>query len=152
MRRVNVRLCIDEEREDIDVLLTAPARDEQIDDLITRIEDPLAGTLVVLDAQGTWIPLAEDLIVSISADNKRLQVRTEDGSYWLRTSLQRVEGMLNPVSFLRISRYEIINLRMVRSFDFTVAGTLRIDMADGSETWASRRYISTIKSRLQRKE
>ena len=54
--------------------------------------------------------------------------------------------------FLRVSRFEIINLDMVRKYDFTLGGTLRIELENGMETWASRRYIPLIKERLSREE
>lgn len=152
MKRVMVKLRIEEGHQGIDVLLTTAERDEQVEALMARIVDPLAGTITVLDDKGNSILLTEDRIISISADNKRLKVVSEDGSYRMRSSLLEIEGRLNPSSFLRISRYEIINLHKVRRFDFSIAGTLRIEMRDGSETWASRRYIQTIRSRLQGKE
>lgn len=151
MKRVMVKLRIEEGHQGIDVLLTTAERDEQVEALMARIVDPLAGTITVLDDKGNSILLTEDRIISISADNKRLKVVSEDGSYRMRSSLLEIEGRLNPSSFLRISRYEIINLHKVRRFDFSIAGTLRIEMRDGSETWASRRYIQTIRSRLQGK-
>ena len=152
MKRVMVKLRIEEGHQGIDVLLTTAERDEQVEALMARIVDPLAGTITVLDDKGNSILLTEDRIISISADNKRLKVVSEDGSYRMRSSLLEIEGRLNPSSFLRISRYEIINLHKVRRFDFSIAGTLRIEMRDGSETWASRRYIQTIRNRLQGKE
>ena len=68
--------------------------------------------------------------------------------YRLNRSLQDVESMLHSRMFLKISRFEIINLQRVRKFDFTVAGTLKIDFEDGSFTWASRRFIPLIRQRL----
>ena len=59
---------------------------------------------------------------------------------------------MNPSMFLRISRYEIVNLRKVKRFDFTITGTLRVEMEDDTETWASRRFIPAIKERLQKRE
>lgn len=149
MKRVNVRLRIDKGRSDIDVLLTAARKDAQVEALMARISDPLAGTLTVIDDNGSTFPLSEDRIISICTDNKKLKVIAEDGAFQMRSSLQEIENELNPGSFLRISRFEIVNLHKVRRFDFSMTGTLRIEMTDGSECWASRRYIRTIKNRLQ---
>ena len=54
--------------------------------------------------------------------------------------------------FLRVSRFEIIDLKKVRKYDFTLGGTLRIEFDNGMETWASRRYIPLIKERLTKEE
>jgi DNA-binding LytR/AlgR family response regulator len=117
-----------------------------------RVADPLDGILTVSDVGGSIVSLPEERIIILSADKKRLRIRADDGLYWLKTSLQDAEHILNPSWFLRISRYEIINLHKVRQFDFSVSGTLRIEMEDGAEAWASRRFIPIIKKRLQRKD
>ena len=54
--------------------------------------------------------------------------------------------------FLRISRFELINLSKVKKYDFTIGGTLRIEFENGMETWASRRYIPIIRERLTGEE
>ena len=149
MKRVNVRMEIEEGRRDIDVLFSASERDEQVEGLMARIGDPLAGVLTAYGPEGEAVPLSEEHIVSVSADNKRLKVVADDGIYWLKMSVQEAEKALNPSSFMRISRFEVINLAKVRGFDFSAAGTLRVAMEGGFETWASRRYIPEIKRRLQ---
>ena len=47
---------------------------------------------------------------------------------------------------------EIVNLDKVLRYDFTLAGTLRLELTGGIETWASRRCIPVIRKRLQGKE
>lgn len=135
--------------QDIEVVITASEQNDAVKSLMKRIEDPLAGTLMVSDAEGITTVLDEESIVSISSGSKKLVVRADDGLYELRMSMQDIEKQLNPLAFIRISRYEIINLGKVRKFDFSVTGTLRIVMKDGTETWASRRLITLIKRRLQ---
>lgn len=151
MKRVNVRFQTVVEREDIDILFSASEMDNQVVNLMNRVSDPLSVTWEVRDETGSYVMLSEDRIISISADRRRLRVVVDDGVYWLKMSLQDAENALNPSMFLRVSRYEIINLRKVRRFDFTVTGSLRIEMEDGTETWASRRSIPLIKERLQKK-
>jgi DNA-binding LytR/AlgR family response regulator len=146
---INIRFEKNDESQDIDVVITASEKTDEVMELIRRIEDPLAGTLLVSDEEGVTTVLREKCIISISSNGKKLKIRTEDGTYEVRLSMQDAEKKLNPLSFIRISRYEIINLGKVRRFDFTVSGTLRIEMADGTETWASRRLIPVIKRRLQ---
>ena len=72
----------------------------------------------------------------------------DEGEFILRKSLQEAESMLRSSMFLKISRFEIVNLQKVKNFDFTISGTLRIEFEDGSFTWASRRFIPIIKQRL----
>ena len=152
MKRVNVRFEKDKGRQDIDVLFTASEVDGQVAVLMNRVADPLSTTWEAQDSEGASVTLPEDSILTISADNKRLRITADDGVYWLRMTLQDVEKALNPSMFLRVSRYDIVNLHKVRQFDFSVSGTLRIELEDGQETWASRRFIPAVKERLKKGE
>lgn len=148
MKKVNVSFKQNRDLDSIDVVFAASEKDEEVISLMNRISDPLAGTLIVYDADGGRVTLPEDRIISISSGNKKLAICAEDGTYELRMSMQDAEELLNPFIFMRISRYEIINLGKVRRFDFSVTGTLRVEMEGGTETWASRRLIPAIRSRL----
>ena len=149
MKRVNVLFGADEALPGINVLFSASERDEQVEALMKRVEDPLESTLAVYDETGSPVTLPEDSIISLCADNKRLRITADDGTYWLTMTLQRAEKLLNPSTFLRISRFEIVNLAKVRRFDFSVVGELRIEMENGQESWGSRRFIPAIRKRLK---
>ena len=152
MKRVSTRFEVEEGRRNIDVLFRASEEDEQVEALMARVADPLSSLLTVRDEADAVVTLPEERVVTISVDNKKLRIAADDGTYWMKMSMQDAEAMLNPSWFLRISRYEIVNLRKVQQFDFSISGTLRIDLEDGTETWASRRFIPDIKKRLQGKE
>ena len=148
MKKVHIEFR-HEDRDDIHVVFSASVQDEEVISLIRRISDPFFSTLTVYDDHGCVIKLPEEMLISISAENKKLLVRSDIGVYEARQPLYEVEKQLHPAVFLRISRYEIIHLGKVRKFDFSITGSLRIEMTDGSETWASRRFISVIRARLK---
>ena len=150
MKRVNVRFEEEAKRRDIDVLFTASQMDDQVTALMSRVEDPLVVTWSVRNERGELVTLPEERIVTISVDNRKLRIAADDGVYWLKMTLQDAEKALNPSMFLRVSRYEIVNLRKVRQFEFTLTGTLRVEMENGSDIWASRRFIPIIKKRLSK--
>ena len=96
------------------------------------------------------IPVKE--IVSINANGKLINVVTDNDNFYLRQPLKNLECTLDERRFVRISRYEIVNISKVTGYDFTIAGTLRLELAGGMETWASRRCIPQIRKRLLGKE
>ena len=150
MKRVHVRFEARQELDDIDVVFRASTKDAQVSSLMSRVGDPLSGMWRAQDAAGAQVTFPEECIVSVSADNKRLKVIAEEGTFWSKMALRDAEGILNPSAFLRISRYEIVNLNKVRRFEFSRAGVLRVEMEGGYETWASRRFIPAIRERLGR--
>ena len=152
MKKINVLFKEDPSQQDIDIVITAASKDEQVEELLQKIADPFDSTFTVYDDKGSAIIIPLDKVYSISSNNRKLKVVTEDGIFEMRSSLQDIEQDLRSPSFIKISRYEIINLMKVKEFDFSVSGTLRLEMNNGMQTWASRRNISEIKKRLMRKE
>ena len=152
MKKINIEFAEDPSQQDINIVITADKKDEEVMELIKKISDPFESTITVYDDKGSAIIIPLEKIYSISSNNRKLKVVTEDGVFEMRSSLQDIEQDLKSPSFIKISRYEIINLLKVKEFDFSVSGTLRIEMNNGLETWASRRSISEIKKRLMRKE
>lgn len=152
MKNVNISFEQDKNKKDIDVVFTASEEDDQLKSLMDRVRDPLAGTLTVYDSSSSAVTIPETDIVSISTSNKRLNVTTDSSVYELRMPLYEAMKLLHPDAFMKISRYEVVNLDKVKRFDFSIAGQLQIEMKNGMKTWASRRFISDIKKRLKERE
>ncbi|MBQ6267625.1 MAG: LytTR family transcriptional regulator DNA-binding domain-containing protein [Clostridia bacterium] len=151
MKKINVRFEQDETLDGVDVVIRARERDAQVDALIEQFSYAELIRLTALDRDGCPTVIDENDVLFISADGKNVQIVTVHGTYHAKQSLQSVEERLNH-GFLRISRFEIINLKRVRRYDFTIGGTLRIEFENGMETWASRRYIPIIKEKLSGEE
>ena len=146
-RKITVRFEQDGGQDGIEIVFRASAEDEEVRRLMQSFEEPAPKILTVLDGKQLCQVNEED-IVSISSDGKMIRIITDDTSYNAKRSLKDVESEIEGRHFLRISRFEIINLKKVRKYDFTMSGMLRIEFEDGTETWASRRYIPLIRERL----
>ena len=151
MKTINVRFENDSSLDNIDIVIRADKQDEQIDSLIEIIKNNSIKKLTVLDRNNCPCVISEDEIVFVSADGKNVRITANSDIYHTKQSLQNIEEILKN-KFLRVSRFELINLSMVRRYDFTIGGTLRIEFVNGMETWASRRYIPLIRSRLSGEE
>ena len=136
----------------IDVVIRARCRDGEVDALIDRVTGRLPDALTAADEDGSLCKINYGDIVSVSVCGKIVQIVTENGRFTARQPLQSFEDKPEMSRFIRISRYEIINLDKVIRFDFTLAGTLRIELAGGMETWASRRNIPMIRKKLTERE
>ncbi len=151
MKKINVRFERDKSTNGIDVVIRAAEKDDQVLSLIEKLSTLESVKLSVLDRDNCTCVIGEDEIVFVSADGKNVRVTATGGIYCAKQSLQKIEQLLSR-KFLRVSRFELINLSMVRKYDFTIGGTLRIEFKNGMETWASRRYIPLIRQRLSGEE
>lgn len=147
MKKINVRFEQIAAADEIEIVVRASKQDAQVKELIERLTRNKAEKLTVLDSNKCACVIGESDIVFISAEGKQMRLVTENGIYTAKQTLQTFEKRLGQ-NFLRISRFEIINLNKVHKYDFTIIGTLRIEFENGMETWASRRYIPLIKERL----
>ena len=148
MKNISVRFEPDPTLAHIDVVVRAPERDAEVEALLDRLSDRPSDTLAVFDGSGSLRALPAGEIILASVDGKLVNIVTEDGSWYTRRTLQSLEEELDERRFLRISRYELVNLDKVLRYDFTLAGTLRLELQGGMETWASRRCIPAIRRRL----
>ena len=151
MKKINIRFEQDDNEQGIDIVIRASEQDAQVSALIEKLTQQRPQRLTVLDGDRCPRVIEESDIIFISSEGKQMRIITEAGIYTAKKSLQSLEKLLGR-SFLRISRFELINLRKVRKYDFTIIGTLRIEFKNGMETWASRRYIPLIRERLSGEE
>ena len=151
MKKINIRFEQDASLDEIEIVVRASEMDERISELIENLSESEPDRLTVLDGNKCPCVIVESDVIFISSEGKQMRIVAESGVYSARQTLQAIEKLLGR-SFLRISRFELINLRKVRKYDFTIIGTLRIEFENGMETWASRRHIPLIKERLTREE
>lgn len=151
-KKIKISFEEDPSEDGIAVVIRASSCDEETDRLIDLLTGSRAGTMLAADEDGSLHKINYGDIVSISVCGKIVQIVTENGRFTSRQPLQSFEDRPELQRFIRISRYEIINLDKVIRFDFTLAGTLRIELAGGMETWASRRNIPLIRKKLTGRE
>lgn len=152
MREIKTRFEQQPGLEEIEVVIRASNRDDDVERLMALLSGRPSKLLSVTSTGGELLRIAADDVISAAVFDKLTLLVTEDGSYTVRQSLQSLEQELSDTSFVRVSRHEIVNLNKVKKYDFTLNGTLRLELAGGMETWASRRCIPAIRRRLAGKE
>ena len=126
------------------ITITAPALTDEIEALADRLRGGDAPTLAGYSDRGVaFLPLEN--VIRIYAERQQVFAQTADGVWALRTRLYALEEQLAPHRFVRISNSEIVNAKMIAGMDFSLAGTIRMKLRGGIETYASRRYVSRIR-------
>ena len=148
MKKVKVIFEEDPTLDGIEITIRAAENDEQTKALEARLTGGKTDTLSGVDGDGNVCIFDINDIISVSASGKKVHIITTSNKYTARSSLNEIEKKLTDKRFVRISRYEIVNLDKIIKYNFTLGGTLRLELYGGMETWASRRNIPIIRKKL----
>ena len=147
-RDVIVRFQEDGSLNGIEITISAPERNEQVEEILARFAD-LHRYIDLPSYGGGHVRLRRDDIIRIFSENRNNYVCTAEETVRTTASVSELERQLGAGGFLRISRFEIINLDKAIHFDFSIVGELKIKMEADQTVFASRRYIPVIRDYLK---
>lgn len=119
-----------------------------VEALVEDISGMVNANEVGTDARGEKVLLNLKDMVRFYAENQKVMAQDEKGVYSIHPKLYELEEKLDKRLFMRISKSEIVNLQKISRLDMNVAGTIKIIMKDGTESYTSRRNVSRLKKQL----
>ncbi|MBQ8935821.1 MAG: LytTR family transcriptional regulator [Oscillospiraceae bacterium] len=128
------------------IVLTGRMTDE-VNDILRRLSEESPQMIAGFREEEVHL-LEQSQLYRVYAEGGKVYGVTKDSAYVLRLRLYELEERLDGRQFVRISHSEIVNLKMVKSFDLSFAGTICVTLRDGTVTYVSRRYVSKIKKIL----
>ena len=151
---VNIEVRIDPDCHDPVILIRTDQKTQEVENIVHAIENCVESRYPLIAAyrDNTMELLSQRDIVRVYVEARRVRIGTEKGIFESHKSLSYLEQLLNPERVIRISRFEIVNIRKIASCDFSRAGTVHIRFDDGTVTWAARRHVRTIQQVLERIE
>lgn len=144
---MQIEIQIDENCKEPKIIVITDKMNDEINEVVKRLSEArpnmIAGfkndIVEVLDTSG---------IYRIFAASGKVFAETNHGEFALRIRLYEAEERLDGKIFVRISNSEIINLKKVKNFDLSFAGTICVTLSNGMVTYVSRRYVARIKQLL----
>lgn len=95
---------------------------------------------LVVRAEGAWVPVALDELFRATAEGKRVRLHTSAGPLSVRASLSALESQLDPASFVRAHRGEIVRLDAIERLEPGSHGDGVLVLKDGSGVVLSRTH------------
>ena len=144
---MQVEIKIDSTVREPKVIVLTDRMTDEVNEIVRKISEAEPAMLAGF-REDTVTVLDPEEIYRIYAANGKVFAVTGKAEYTLRMRLYEVEERFRRSSFVRISNSEIINLKTVRSFDLSLAGTIRVALKNGETAYVSRRYVGKIKEAL----
>ena len=151
-KTVSVLVQIDPSCDSPDVIIRTNKRTALVENIVRAVEQCVQEEAPYVTAyQGDAAHrIRQQDILRVHTEPRKVIVRTASGLYEARCPLRELEEALDADRFQRISRFEIVNISRIASFDFSVSGTIKVIFDDGSSTWVARRYVRAIQQALNR--
>lgn len=144
---MKVSLHIHEKYQEPEVIVCGPENNGQIKELFVLVSDAVNEKITLYEENdAVRVPCAA--ILRFYGEKQRVYAQTQDKVYVSRYRLYELEELMKAHQFVRISNSEIVNLLKVRRLDTSMAGTIRVILYGGIETYVSRRYMSRIRQVL----
>ncbi len=144
---MQIKIQIDESCKEPEVIILTDKITEEVNEIMRKLSEERPEVLAGFRGDTLEI-LEKNEVFRIFSQSGKVFAITGRGEYILRQRLYELEEKLIKDSFVRISNSEIVNLRKIKSFDLSFAGTICVVFTDGTSTYVSRRYVSKIKSIL----
>ena len=144
---MQIEIKIGEKCKEPKIIVVTDKMTDEISAVIQRLADEQPQVLAGF-REDTVEVLEMSCIYRVFAASGKVFAETDRGEYTLRLRLYEAEQRLDSRFFVRISNSDIINLKKVRSFDLSLAGTICITLSNGTVTYVSRRSVAKIKQLL----
>ena len=145
---MKVELQIKETYEEEKLIVQTPQPTEKVQKVIEFVEN--------LDQKETIKGKIEDQIYLVEIgkiqrfyiENRKVLAETASQIYTIDLRLYQVLDIL-PTTFIQISQSEIVNIDAISHLKLTPNGLVEIFLKNESFTYSSRRYLKTIKEKLE---
>ena len=144
---MKIEVRIDEKCKEPKIVVMTDKMTDEINALVKRLSEEQPQVIAGFKDDTVEVLEPSD-IYRVFATSGKVLAETSHGEYTLRLRLYEMEQRLDSNFFVRISNSDIINLRKVKGFDLSFAGTICVTLSNGTVTYVSRRFVTKIKQLL----
>ena len=145
---MRVRARIDKSFDTLEIQVCSNELTPQVKQLMEDISNFVNEGISGMDFRGERVLLPLKDILRFYTENQKVMAQDAGGVYSIQEKLYELEERLDAGQFFRISKSEIVNLKKIKRLDLSITGTIKVILADGTETYTSRRNVTKLKQCL----
>ncbi len=144
-----IKTKISSEFDGLEIQVCHHENTDEVQETVLALQQFFDKQYLGYDAKGAAGILRANNILCFYAAGTKVYAKTGTKEYVVEKKLYALEEELANNNFVRISKSEIVNIRHIRKVDMNIAGTIKVILSDGSETYASRRNVTKLKTALR---
>lgn len=144
---MKVEIVIDKSINDTHIKIITPSYNKDIEALQKSLENINNNIIVGFKDEEVFILEYKD-IVRFYTNDKKIYIETLNGTFVSRLRLYEIENRVDKNSFIKISRYEIINIEYVKRLDLSFKGTIAVELKNKQVSYVARRYLKEFRKIL----
>lgn len=141
---MNCKLLLDKNHDE-EVLIYAHKETPLTKAIEKLVEEDSAELIGYIEREAVMLDLLE-VNCFVVEDNKVFALTSKD-KLNIRTRLYKLEEKL-PDIFIKINQSCVANIKQIKSFDASIAGSILVRFKNGHSDYVSRRQIKNVKERL----
>lgn len=130
--------------EGLKVILQSPKMTEEVNEIIKALNEKKNDKIFGKINDKTYILECKD-IVRLYSDSQKVKAETLDKTYEIKMKLYEIEEKLHNTSFVRISKFAIVNVDQINNLELLFNGNISINLKNGKKESISRRYAKKVK-------
>lgn len=143
---MKISINIDASMQDTEIQISCNQLTPEIEKILATLRI-LNQQLMVMKNEETHL-LDVSKIIYIEAVDRKTFVYTKDEYYESKLKLYEMEERLLACGFFRISKSNLVQLRMIKSLKNDLDRKLRLTLENGEQIMVSRQYAEELKRRL----
>ncbi|CEQ28244.1 LytTR family DNA-binding domain-containing protein [Paraclostridium sordellii] len=144
---MKIDIDIDKKYKEIQVILKSPDMDEETLEILEKLKTRKTKYILGKKDKKIYILDMNEVYIFYS-ENQKVFVETNECKYEVEERLYEIEENLKSTSFVRVSKFAVVNMKKVRNIDMHFNGNLTMNLINNKKENISRRYISKIKDYL----
>ncbi len=144
---MEIEIKLDSNYKEPKIIVLTDRMSEEVNQLVKKLTDETPQMIAGFQEDQLRV-LQQEELYRVFTRNGKVFASTDEGEFSLRLRLYELEDRLEKNHFVRISNSEIVNLRKVKNFDLSFAGTICVRLLNGTVTYVSRRFVPKIKQVL----
>lgn len=144
---MKVKIVIDDKMDENLIKIYTKTYNKDIENLQNFLENSNKNIIVGFQNEQVYILNYND-IIRFYTEDKKIYIETKTDTFISRLRLYEIEERVYDKNFIKISRYEIININYVKKLDLSFKGTIAVKMDNNKVSYVSRRSLKDFKNIL----